>query len=224
MDRQHFCEFLRTRRDAAELSLDDISRVTRIPRGSLEHLEAGRFEKLPGDVFVRGFLRSYAGCIGLDAEETVRAYTSCGELPPSPASQAGDTDAGASAEETALEAPISAIETPGDGEEEGDGPSAAALGAESAEDKESAPLHVRAAAAAEVEEESAAGESGERRTRVFLPPTFAEESRAGGSLTVAVILLVIVATLTMTYLLRRPTTAAVGFTSTPPRPALVWTV
>ncbi len=63
------------------MSLEEIARVTRIPQRSLERLEEGAFEALPADVFVRGFLRSYAQCVGLDAEETVRRYAACGLAP-----------------------------------------------------------------------------------------------------------------------------------------------
>ncbi len=81
--RAAFCTHLRTCREACSLSLEEISRITRIPQRSLEHLEQGRFEELPADVFVRGFLRSYADCVGLDAEDTVGRYADCG-LEPSP--------------------------------------------------------------------------------------------------------------------------------------------
>jgi hypothetical protein len=65
------------------MSVYDIATVTRIPVRSLERLESGLFEELPADVFVRGFLRSYARCVGLDAEEIIRRYTQCG-MPPAP--------------------------------------------------------------------------------------------------------------------------------------------
>src|SRR5690606_30823040 len=80
-DRADFCAYLREQREASQLSLEEISRVTRIPQRSLERLEAGRFEELPADVFVRGFLRSYADCVGLDAEDAVRRYAACGLAP-----------------------------------------------------------------------------------------------------------------------------------------------
>ncbi|WP_428269350.1 helix-turn-helix domain-containing protein [Haliangium sp.] len=72
-----------TARHERAMSIDEISGVTRIPVRSLERLESGRFEELPADVFVRGFLRSYARCVGLDEEDTIRRYTRCG-MPPAP--------------------------------------------------------------------------------------------------------------------------------------------
>jgi cytoskeleton protein RodZ len=38
----------------------------------LEAIEAGRYEELPGAVYVIGFIRSYADFLGLDSEEVVR--------------------------------------------------------------------------------------------------------------------------------------------------------
>jgi len=82
--RDGFCRFLRAERDRASLTIEEIARVTRIPEHSLRRLEAGEFEELPGDVFVRGFLRSYARCVGLDADEVVRRYAECGGIAPAP--------------------------------------------------------------------------------------------------------------------------------------------
>ena len=83
--RQQFCHYLRQRREGASLSIEQIARTTKIPERSLRRIEAGLFEELPGDVFVRGFLRSYARCVGLDCDDVVRKYAQCG-LEPSPVS------------------------------------------------------------------------------------------------------------------------------------------
>ena len=72
--RQELCSYLRDRRDEQGVALADIAKRTRIPERSLSSLEAGRFEDLPADVFVRGFLRSYAVALGLDADEIVKRY------------------------------------------------------------------------------------------------------------------------------------------------------
>ena len=50
------------------LSLEEVSAVTRIPRRSLERLEAGAFDARP-DGFTRGFVRAVAAAIGLDPSE-----------------------------------------------------------------------------------------------------------------------------------------------------------
>jgi hypothetical protein len=73
-ERIQFGGRFRERRTERALSLGDLARVTKIPERSLERLEAGRFDELPAEVFVRGFVRSYARALGLDAEEMVRGY------------------------------------------------------------------------------------------------------------------------------------------------------
>ena len=72
---------LRHEREVRGMSLEEISRATRIPLSSVERLEADRFDDLPGEVFVRGFLRSYARAIGLDSEEVLAQYSSARRVP-----------------------------------------------------------------------------------------------------------------------------------------------
>src|SRR5262249_47502141 len=60
------------------LTLEDVSRVTKIQTRTLERLESGKPEGLPADVFVRGFVRSFAKCVGLDEDEALRRYGACG--------------------------------------------------------------------------------------------------------------------------------------------------
>ena len=48
--------YLRRQRERRGMSVAELSRVTRIPTASLEAIEADRFDELPGEVFVRGFL------------------------------------------------------------------------------------------------------------------------------------------------------------------------
>ena len=48
------------------LSLNEVSRLTGVQTKYLEFLEWGEFEKLPADVYVKGFLRSYADSFQLD--------------------------------------------------------------------------------------------------------------------------------------------------------------
>lgn len=68
--------FLKRHRDARGMSLSEVSRVTRIPAASLEAVESDRFDELPGEVFVRGFLRAYAQALGLLPAEILARYTS----------------------------------------------------------------------------------------------------------------------------------------------------
>src|SRR5689334_5048213 len=72
--------WLRTGRAQKGLSLDDVARITKIQPRILERLEAGKHDGLPADVFVRGFVRSFAKCVGLDEDEALRRYAACGGL------------------------------------------------------------------------------------------------------------------------------------------------
>jgi transcriptional regulator with XRE-family HTH domain len=52
------------------ISIDELERRTRIPRRSLERLESGVFDA-DRDAFARGFVRTVAFAIGLDADDAV---------------------------------------------------------------------------------------------------------------------------------------------------------
>jgi hypothetical protein len=71
--------WLRGGRTQRGLSLDDVARVTKIQVRILERLEAGKLDGLPADVFVRGFVRSFARCVGLDETESLKRYAACGD-------------------------------------------------------------------------------------------------------------------------------------------------
>jgi len=64
---------LRQAREAKGLTLEQIEEITRIRRRYLQALEEEDFGQLPGEVFVRGFLRNYALALGLDPEEILAA-------------------------------------------------------------------------------------------------------------------------------------------------------
>lgn len=61
-------EVLRSTRERRGLSIDQVAQDTRISTRFLEALEAEQFDELPAPVYVRGFLRSYAGYLRLDAQ------------------------------------------------------------------------------------------------------------------------------------------------------------
>lgn len=54
--------------------LQDISSALRIRNGYLQALEDGDMASLPGTAYAIGFVRAYAGHLGLDSEEVVRRY------------------------------------------------------------------------------------------------------------------------------------------------------
>ena len=62
-------ETLRRERIRRNLDLDHISRELKISPKLLEAIEAEQFEKLPGSVFAKSFVRQYAHLLGLDEDE-----------------------------------------------------------------------------------------------------------------------------------------------------------
>jgi len=69
-----FGEYLARERRLRNISLEEISQRTKISMKVLQALEASRWEELPADVYVRGFLRSYARYVGLDENEVLLRY------------------------------------------------------------------------------------------------------------------------------------------------------
>ena len=61
-------EALRSTREHRGLSIDQVAQDTRISPRFLEALEAEQFHELPAPVYVRGFLRSYANYLKMDAQ------------------------------------------------------------------------------------------------------------------------------------------------------------
>jgi cytoskeletal protein RodZ len=70
--------WLRGARARRRMSVDDVARVTKIQPRFLERLEAGEITAgeggMPAEVFVRGFVRSFARCVGLDESEAIERY------------------------------------------------------------------------------------------------------------------------------------------------------
>lgn len=69
-------QFLRDKREQRGMSVAEIARATRVPMSSVERIEADQFDELPAEVFVRGFLKSYARAVGVTEDEVLARYTS----------------------------------------------------------------------------------------------------------------------------------------------------
>lgn len=65
---------LKTRRDQLGLSLADIAARTNIRVVYLKALEEDRYEALPGEAYHSGFLRNYAGVLGLEAGSVLQQW------------------------------------------------------------------------------------------------------------------------------------------------------
>lgn len=64
-------ERMRVRRG---IELDEIAGVTKVNPSYLRFLEEERFDDLPAAVYVRGFVKCYARCLGLDPDRVARSY------------------------------------------------------------------------------------------------------------------------------------------------------
>jgi transcriptional regulator with XRE-family HTH domain len=65
---------LRQAREGQGLSLAQAAVDTRILQQSLIALEEGAYQRLPGDVVIRGFIRNYAQYLGMPADELIELY------------------------------------------------------------------------------------------------------------------------------------------------------
>jgi len=68
-------QYLRELREQRKMSVEEVSRATRVPVASVERVETDRFDELPGEVFVRGFLKSYARALGVPSDDVLARYT-----------------------------------------------------------------------------------------------------------------------------------------------------
>ena len=65
---------LRQARERRGISLRQIATTTKIAAAALEALERNDVSKLPGGIFSRAFVRSYAVEVGLDPDATVKEF------------------------------------------------------------------------------------------------------------------------------------------------------
>ena len=75
---------LRGARERRGVSLRQIAETTKISVAALEALERNDPSRLPGGIFRRAFVRSYAAEVGLDPEATVREFLERFNLDPAP--------------------------------------------------------------------------------------------------------------------------------------------
>ena len=69
-------------RNANGLSLEDIQEMTKIQKRYLVAIEKGDYHLLPGQFYIRAFIKSYAEAVGLDVEELFTQYSNDIPRPP----------------------------------------------------------------------------------------------------------------------------------------------
>ena len=78
-------EVLRAERERRQLTIHDIEEATSIRALYIESIENGNYDKLPGDVYTKGFIKNYATFLNLDAESLVKQFVE--ERTPEPTSE-----------------------------------------------------------------------------------------------------------------------------------------
>ncbi|KRK99403.1 Xre-like DNA-binding protein [Secundilactobacillus odoratitofui DSM 19909 = JCM 15043] len=68
-------ETLRDARIAKGYTLDDLQQTTKIQKRYLIAIEDGQFSDLPGDFYVRAFIKQYAETVGLDGNELLDQFS-----------------------------------------------------------------------------------------------------------------------------------------------------
>ena len=71
---ENFGSYLKHERELRGVPLEEISGATKIHIRFLQALEDNKFDELPGEVFIKGYIRSYANIIGSDVEEMLNIY------------------------------------------------------------------------------------------------------------------------------------------------------
>ena len=66
---------LRKARESRGITLRQVSDETKLSMMVLRHIERNEFDRLPGGLFRKGYLRAYAAEVGVDSAEVVHAYT-----------------------------------------------------------------------------------------------------------------------------------------------------
>ena len=85
-------QYLHDARVAKDIDLRDAAQQTRISIQYLRALEDEDFSKLPGEVFVKGFLKNYGRFLKLDESEVMKRYVQLKPQPASPSAPAPRVD------------------------------------------------------------------------------------------------------------------------------------
>ncbi len=65
---------LKEAREAKKISLDELQDITKIQKRYLLGIEEGNYAIMPGNFYVRAFIKQYAEAVGLDPEELFHEY------------------------------------------------------------------------------------------------------------------------------------------------------
>ncbi len=80
---EDFGSYLKSERELRGVTLDELHSKTMIPVRFLQALENNQFDELPGEVFIRGYIRSIAKVIGAQEYEVLSTYMDIKKTDPS---------------------------------------------------------------------------------------------------------------------------------------------
>ncbi len=82
-------KILKRERESRNIPLGKVSSCTKVKEHHLKAIEEGQFDLLPHPLYVKGYLRSYSRCLGLDEKEILHHYEDYLKslLPPEPPAQ-----------------------------------------------------------------------------------------------------------------------------------------
>lgn len=81
---ESFGERMRREREMRGITLEAISEKTKITTRTLKALEKDEFDKLPGGIFNKGFVRSYAQFLGMNEEKVLKEFVAAAGDPDQP--------------------------------------------------------------------------------------------------------------------------------------------
>lgn len=67
-------ELLRAEREKQNLTVKDIEKATSIRAIYIQAIEDGKYDVLPGEVYLKGFIRNYASFLGLNPQQALDVY------------------------------------------------------------------------------------------------------------------------------------------------------
>lgn len=77
-----FGRWLKQERELRDMRPEEIAATTKLAPGVIDALESGEEARMPPRAYVVGYLRSYAGAVGLDPDEVVlRWQEAAGDAP-----------------------------------------------------------------------------------------------------------------------------------------------
>jgi len=80
---EDFGSYLKSERELRGVTLEELHAKTRIPMHYLQALEKNLFDEMPEEVFIRGYIRSFAKVIGANEDEMLSAYIDITKTAPS---------------------------------------------------------------------------------------------------------------------------------------------